>query len=246
MASGSFADPVGPLPDRDLAVCVSFGVLENGMGTSSTLARAVAVDRNPAPLFLAKPVAWALVVACCLAAIEGALALHAAEGSFSPFGLESFGLGTVAKASIHSYGIRIAAGVLLALAAGLMHLRRASFASPKSSWSLALRITGLLPVFAAATTVSLLASAVLLSDERSSVTEFIGSADLVAVAVTLPFRMALLGSLVVISSPLLRKKGGIAMLVGKVMLVWFVQGCLWVVLEWFLHEIIPRLGVSPY
>jgi hypothetical protein len=209
------------------------------MGTSSTLARAVVVDRNPAPSFLAKPVAWALVVACGLAAIEGALALHAAEASFSQFGLERFGLGAVAKASIHTYGIGIATGVLLALAAGLMHFRGAS---TKSSRSLALRITGLLPVFAAAATVSFLASAALLSVERSSVTEFIGSADLVAVAVILPFRMALLGSLLVIASPLLRKQGGVAMLVAKVMLVWFVQGFLWVGFEWFLYEVIPRLS----
>jgi hypothetical protein len=204
------------------------------MGTSSTLARAVALDRDPAPLFLAKPVAWALVVACGLATIQGALALYAAERSFSPFGLETFALGAVAKASIHNHGIRIAAGVLLALAAGLMHFRRASFASTKSRRSLALRIMGLFPVFAAATTVFLVASAVLLSDERSSVREFVGSADLVAAAVTLPFRMALLGSLVLIASPLLRKEGGIAMLMGKVVLVWFVQGFLWVVLEWSL------------
>jgi hypothetical protein len=221
-------------------------MLENRMGSSSTLARAVDVDRKPAALFLAKPVAWALVVACALAAIQGGLALHVAEGSFSQFGLERFGLGAVTKAAIHNYGIRIAAGVLVALAAGLMHFRRASYASKKSSRSLALRITGLLPVFAAATTVSLLASAILLSDERSSAIEFIGSADLVAVAVTLPFRMALLGSLVVIASPLLRKKGGIAMLVAKVVLVWFVLGLLWIVLQWFLREVIPCSSVSPH
>jgi hypothetical protein len=107
-------------------------VLENRVATSSPLPRAVAVDRSPAPLFLAKPVAWALVVACGLAAIEGAVALHAAEGGFSPFGLESFALGTVAKASIHTYGMRIAAGVLLALAACLMHFRTVSFASAKT------------------------------------------------------------------------------------------------------------------
>ncbi|MEO8707146.1 MAG: hypothetical protein ABI867_44375 [Kofleriaceae bacterium] len=186
-------------------------------------------------MFLAKPVAWALVIACGVAAIQGALALHVTEGSFSPFGLEAFALGAVAKASIRHYGMTIAAGVLLALAAGLMHFRSASFASTKSSRSLALRITGLLPVFAAATTGFLLASAVLLSDERSSVREFIGSADLVAVAITLPLRMVLLGSLVVIASPLLRMQGGIAMLVGKVVLVWFVEGFLWAVLEWFLY-----------
>lgn len=204
------------------------------MGTPSTLPRAVDVDRSPAPLLLVRPVAWALVVACGLAAIQGAVAIHAAEASFSPFGLESFGLGAVTKASLHHDGFQIGAGVLLALAAGLMHFRGTSFASTRRSWSLALRIAGLLPVFAAAAIGCLLASATLLADEHASACEFVGSADAVAVAVSLPFRMALLGSLVVIASPLLRKRGGIALLVGKVVLVWVAYGVSWMVFEWFL------------
>lgn len=206
------------------------------MDTPSTLARAVDVDRSPVPFFLARPVAWALVVACGLAALHGALAIHAAEGAFAPFGLESVGLGAVTKASIHNHGFRIGAGVLLALAVGLMHFRSASFASMKRSRSLALRITGLLPVFAAAATVCLVASAALLSDERSSACEFVGSADAVAVAISLPFRMALLGALVVIASPLLRKRGGIALLLGKIVLLWVAHGVSWVVLAAFLGQ----------
>ncbi len=205
------------------------------MGTSSTLARAVDVDRNPAPLGLAKPAAWALVVACGLAAIQGAVALYTTEGSFSSFGLETFALGVVAKASVHNYGFSIATGVLLAFAAGLMHFRSASFSNTRRTRLLALGMTCLLPVFVVFTTVCLVASGALLSDQRSfSVSEFIGSADLVAAAVTLPFRMAVLGSLVVIASPLLRRKGGKVMLVGKVVLVWFAQRFLWAVLEWSL------------
>jgi len=179
-------------------------------------------------------VAWALVVACGLAAIRGVVALHAAEDSFAPFGLESFGLGAVTKASLHHDGFQIGAGVLLALAAGLMHVRSASFASTRRSWSLALRIAGLLPVFAAAAIGCLLASAALLADEHASACEFIGSADAVAVAVSLPFRMALLGSLVAISSPLLRRQGGLALLVAKVVLLWVAYGVIWMIFGWFL------------
>ena len=126
--------------------------------------------------------------------------------------------------------------LLLALAAGLMHFRSASFASMKRSRSLALRITGLLPVFAAAATVCLVASAALLSDERSSACEFVGSADAVAVAISLPFRMALLGALVVIASPLSRKRGGIALLLGKIVLLWVAHGVSWVVLAAVLGQ----------
>jgi hypothetical protein len=148
--------------------------------------------------------------------------------------LESFGLGAVTKASIHNDGFQIGAGVLLALAAGLMHFRSPSFASMKRRRSLALRITGLLPVFAAASTVCLLASAALLSHQHASAWEVMDSADAVAVAISLPFRMVLLGSLVVIASPLLRKQGGIALLVGKIVLVWVAHGVGWIVLGWFL------------
>jgi hypothetical protein len=58
--------------------------------------------------------------------------------------------------------------------------------------------------------------------------------------------MALLGSLVVIGAQHLRKQGGVALLVGKVLLVWVAHGVMWVVFAWFLHEIIPLSGVSLY
>ena len=213
--------------------------------STPTPARAVAIERNPGPLLLARPAAWALGVTCVLGAIQGVLRLRAAEGSFSEFGLEKFGLGAMTKASIRHDGFRIGTAVLLALAACLMHFRRASFASPQRGRALALRITGLVPVFVAAATTCLLAAAAALADEHSSMLELIGSADLVAVAIILPLRMALLGSIVAIASPLLSKEASKALLVGKLLLLWFVQALLWFGLASFLHEVIPGAGVSP-
>ncbi len=226
------------IPTVETHVRRSSAVLNHGMGTSSPLARAVALDRDAAPVSLAKPAAWAFVVACGLAAIYGAFTLYAAERSFSPFGLETFALGTVAKSSFH-YGSKIAADVLLALAAGLMHFRSAACASPKVSRSLALRITGLLPVFAAACIACFAGSAVLLSHDGFTAGQFIDSADFVAAAVLVLFRMALLGSILLVAAPLLRKQGGKLMLVGKVALLWLIQGLLWIVLEWSVRELLP-------
>jgi hypothetical protein len=68
---------------RALVVGSSFSVLDTRMGAASTLARAVDVDRRPAPLSLVRPAAWALVVACGLAAIHGAVAIHTTEEAFA-------------------------------------------------------------------------------------------------------------------------------------------------------------------
>jgi hypothetical protein len=134
---------------------------------------------------LVKPAGWGLVIACALAAIQGGLVLRVTDESLSEFGLEVMAVGVVARAGVYEYGSWIAAGVLLAVAAVLLHVRRTSFSSARSTRSLALRIAGLLPVYAAATTASFIAVAVVLSNELYYLGELVGSEDLVVAVVLL-------------------------------------------------------------
>jgi hypothetical protein len=195
--------------------------------SSPPLARAIALD-TAAPLTVrATLLGWVLIAGCSAAAIQGWLALHVAEKSFAEFGLEGFALGAVAKGAICRSGTGIAAGVLLAFAIGVLHFRGASFASARSRRWLALRIAGLLPVLALATTVCCIGSAVVVSNGMGSVGEFLGIADVGSAMVVLALQMVLVGAIILAASPLLTKKRGLTALVGKVASVWFVEGLLW-------------------
>jgi hypothetical protein len=194
---------------------------------SSPLARAIAVDNAAPPTVRAALVGWVLIAACSAAAIQGGLALHLAETRLAEFGLEAFALGVVAKAAIYRSGTSIATGVLLAFATGVLHFRRASFASARSRRWLALRTAAWLPVLALATTACCIGAAVVVSNGTGSVGEFLRFADIGAAMVVLALHMVLVGGIVFAASPLLGKEGGAAMLVGKLASVWFVAGLLW-------------------
>jgi hypothetical protein len=182
------------------------------------------------------------VAGCSVAAIEGWLALWRAEASFKPFGLEVFGLGTVAKASIHRYGTVIAAGVLLAFAAWLLHTRGPGFASPRSRRWLAMRVAGLFPVLAVASTACLIGSAAVASTGSSSVCEFLSSADLAPASIALVLHAVVTGAILFAASPLLGKQGGLASLVGKIVLLWLVDGVLWLAVNSLLRDVIAAVA----
>jgi hypothetical protein len=197
------------------------------MCPSSQLPRAVALDADPPPSVPAALIGWAFLVGCSVAAVEGWLALTTAEASFRPFGLEAFALGTIAKAAIYRYGTGNAAGVLLAFAAWLRHSRGPAFASPRTRRWLALRVAGMLPVLAVASTACLIGSAALASTGSSSVCEFLSSADLAPALLALVLHTLVTGSVVFAAWPLLGKQGGRAFLVGKIVSLWLLDGVLW-------------------
>jgi hypothetical protein len=197
------------------------------MTTPEPLPRAVALDPERSPRVPAALIGWAFLTACSIAAIDGWLALRAAEAGFSPFGLETFGLASVAKAAIYRLGTGITAGVLLAFAAGLLRARGPTFAGSSSRRWLALRVAGVFPVLAVVTIACVIGSAALFSGRASTVCEFLSSADLAPALIAVAVRAAITGTVLFVASPRLVKKAGIAVLVGKIALLWLVEGTLW-------------------